>query len=198
MKLLVGLGNIGEPYRQTRHNLGFMVLDRLVDQQTWPRPGTQSNFFGQIAQIATPENQLILLKPSTMMNLSGKAVAATAAYYRVPVDSVWVIYDDLDLAFGTLRTRHGGGSGGHNGVSSIIKALGPDFGRIRVGIGRPASTVDAADFVLSRFTPDEAKLLPALIDRAAQLTHNLLLRQYLPIHTANLLSDNSDPPAAHK
>jgi len=157
MKLIVGLGNPGEKYAKTRHNVGFMVVDYFVQEHnlTWKDKSKHS------AMIAEG-NGFVLVKPMTYMNNSGRAVAALKQFYKP--DEVLVIADDIDRDFGSIRTRRGGGHGGNNGLESIISAIGDDFARIRVAVQNQHRTRDnAADFVLSNFSGDEAKLLPEVI-----------------------------------
>ncbi|MCL5040205.1 MAG: aminoacyl-tRNA hydrolase [Firmicutes bacterium] len=166
MHLLVGLGNPGHKYGQTRHNVGFWVIDALsaahglrVDQRGFHSLWTQASVAGVKA---------ILLKPQTYMNESGRAVAAALHYYRLTPADLVVVCDDLDLPPGRLRIRGRGGSGGHNGLKSIISALASeDFPRIRIGLGRPPEGWDAADFVLAPFTPEERGEVNRAISEAA-------------------------------
>lgn len=164
MKLLVGLGNQGSKYSSNRHNIGFMVIDQLIATKDLPALKHFAKFKAEAALADIANTPIMLVEPSTMMNLSGEAVATIAKYYRIKPKDVWVIHDDLDLEYGKLRIRRGGGSGGHNGVASIIDALGEDFVRFRVGIGRPHSDLPTDKFVLADFTPEEAKQLPKICD----------------------------------
>jgi PTH1 family peptidyl-tRNA hydrolase len=164
--LLVGLGNPGREYRNNRHNVGFMVLDRLVARQQWPgftrRQGKALVTTGPLA--GTP---IVLAKPQTFMNLSGQAVASLVRFYGLALEQLLVILDDIDLPLGTLRMRPEGGSGGQGGLKSIITSLGSEtFPRLRVGIGRPPGTRAAAGYVLRDFQPDERELMDLALDRA--------------------------------
>ncbi|MCM8750386.1 aminoacyl-tRNA hydrolase [Thermomicrobiaceae bacterium CFH 74404] len=165
--LIAGLGNPGARYARTRHNAGFMVVDvlaRRLGVQQW-----HERFDAQLATCDEAGRRLILLKPMTYMNLSGRSVQQALSWYRVPLDRLLVVYDDVDLPFGTIRIRLGGSSGGHHGVESIIVALGSDrFARLRVGIGRPRDGRDVTAYVLTRFTPEEEERLPGIIERAAE------------------------------
>ena len=157
MRLVVGLGNPGEEYARTRHNLGWMVLERL-HPDGWK---AASKFDGE----SIKDGETIYIKPTTYMNRSGEAVRAAADFYKVVPADVLVVSDDLDLPFGEVRFRAEGGSGGHNGLADLITHLGTkDFPRLRIGIGR--STMDPTDYVLSRFTPDEEEQLPEILDQA--------------------------------
>uniref|UniRef100_A0A831TAI5 Peptidyl-tRNA hydrolase n=1 Tax=Thermorudis peleae TaxID=1382356 RepID=A0A831TAI5_9BACT len=165
--LIAGLGNPGARYARTRHNAGFMVVDALARRlgvQQW-----RERFDAQLATCDGAGTRVILLKPMTYMNLSGRSVQQALSWYRVPLDRLLVVYDDVDLPFGTIRIRLGGSSGGHHGVESIIVALGSDrFARLRVGIGRPHDGRDVTAYVLTRFTPEEEERLPGIIERAAE------------------------------
>lgn len=164
--LIVGLGNPGREYQQNRHNVGFMVIDRLAQ-----RLGAGFSRLEQKALITKTDHQgrrLILAKPQTYMNLSGKAVGALLRYYKVPLENLMVAYDDVDIPFGTLRLRYAGGAGGQKGMKSIIQQLGTqDFPRLRVGIDRPPGRMAAADYVLQDFSKDEVEMLPQITDEAA-------------------------------
>lgn len=153
MFLVVGLGNPGERYRDTRHNIGFVAVERLAGAADW-----RQKFQGQIAQAELTGHKLALLKPLTFMNESGQSVGPAAKFYRVEPESVIVVHDELDLPLGTLRIKLGGGDAGHNGLRSIRAHLGTgEFLRVRLGIGRPAPTFrgDVADYVLQAFPPAE-------------------------------------------
>ncbi|MBX6341623.1 MAG: aminoacyl-tRNA hydrolase, partial [Thermomicrobiaceae bacterium] len=163
--LIAGLGNPGPKYARTRHNVGFMVVDELTRRLG---PGERRRRFdAEIAEVPVPGGRLVLLKPQTFMNLSGNAVAPAARWYRVPLERLLVVYDDLDLPFGQIRLRPSGSSGGHNGLTSVIQQLGTDrVPRLRVGISRPIQGTTVA-YVLSRFSPEEERALPEVIARAA-------------------------------
>jgi PTH1 family peptidyl-tRNA hydrolase len=167
LKLIVGLGNPGSRYRGTRHNVGWEVLEHLarrhgicIEEDTgWAEVGR-----GEIGP-----HRVVLARPMTYVNASGMAVQDLKRRYRVKAEDILLIVDDLDLPLGRLRVRPKGSAGGHNGLRSVIEALGTDgFPRMRVGIGRPPEGGEAADHVLTRFTADERELLRDAIDRAAQ------------------------------
>lgn len=154
MKLIVGLGNIGKEYEQTRHNIGFMLVDALAANQGCSFQAEQK-FLGEVACFMEQGEKILLLKPSTYMNESGRAVKAVQDYYQLPTENILIIQDDLDLALGRLRFRLGGSAGGHNGIKSIIQHLHTDqFKRLRLGIGRPQDG-NIVHYVLSRFTKTE-------------------------------------------
>ena len=154
-KLVVGLGNPGRDYEATRHNAGFMVLERLAGKyegsfkKKW-------RFSAEVAEIAAETGKLVLAKPQTFMNDSGRSVAALLKDSYASAADLIVLHDELDLPAGTVRVKTGGGHGGHNGLRSIIEYLGTaDFVRVRIGIGRPVPGMDTADYVLSPFFPEE-------------------------------------------
>jgi PTH1 family peptidyl-tRNA hydrolase len=165
--LITGLGNPGKEYRDTRHNSGFMLLDRLAEKLsvTFSRVEmkalvTKSTYMGQ---------RLILAKPQTYMNLSGQAVNSLLRFYKVPLDNLLVVYDDVDLPLGTIRLRPAGGSAGQKGMISIIERLGTEeFPRMRLGVGRPPGRMDSASYVLQNFTKDEKELFLPTLDRSVQ------------------------------
>jgi len=165
--LIVGLGNPGRQYQDNRHNVGFMVVDRLAQ-----RLGVSFTRLEQKALVSRADYQgrrLILAKPQTYMNLSGQAVSALVRFYKIPLYHLLVIHDDIDLPFGVLRLRPEGGSGGQKGLQSVIEALGTqEFPRLRIGINRPPGHMEAADYVLQDFSRDEAQALPFVLDRAVE------------------------------
>lgn len=163
MKIVVGLGNPGREYAGTRHNIGFMVvtgLARLAGDTT-----VKKRFRSELVEGRLDGERIVLVAPQTYMNLSGHAVREVVNWYHLPLDELLVVADDLDLPFGTLRMRARGSAGGHNGLASIIEQLGTqDVPRLKIGIGRGPGT--AYSRVLSRFSPDEERALPNLIERA--------------------------------
>jgi PTH1 family peptidyl-tRNA hydrolase len=163
--LVAGLGNPGREYVRTRHNVGWMVVDELARRQggSW-----RSKFSGQLAELRIESSRLALLKPETYMNESGRSIAAATRFFKVPVESVLVVHDDVDLDEGRLQARLGGGLAGHNGLRSIARALGSqEFLRLRIGVGRPGrgDRRSVADFVLAPFEPQTD--VEALVARAA-------------------------------
>jgi peptidyl-tRNA hydrolase, PTH1 family len=165
--LVAGLGNPGPRYAETRHNVGFMVVDRLVDVRggLW-----RSRFSGQFVQLEIGEARVAVLKPETFMNDSGRSVGAAAGFFKIAPERVLVVHDELDLPFGTLRLKRGGGEAGHNGLRSVAQHLGRDFVRLRMGIGKPPPEFRGrgADFVLQGFAPAERERLGAFVDRATE------------------------------
>ena len=173
MKLIVGLGNPDRPYRRTRHNVGWDVIDRMA--RRWGVTGDQEDGWARVGSTKVGRHGILLAKPQTYVNRSGVAVADLLRRHRVKIEGLLVIADDLDLPLGRLRLRGGGSHGGHNGLRSIIEALGrDDFPRLRVGIGRPPSGVDPAEFVLTPFRDDEDAPMQAALDRAADAVETLL------------------------
>ncbi len=160
--LIVGLGNPGRKYRGHRHNIGFMVIDRLAAENGIQSKTVQLKSIVGNGRVAN--QSVILAKPQTYMNGSGDSVGPLANYYKIPPERVFVIYDELDIPFGTLRLREKGGAGGHNGMKSIIPHLGNDFPRLRVGIGRPLGKMPPSAHVLRDFNKDEIPVVNELID----------------------------------
>jgi len=164
--LLIGLGNPGREYRDSRHNVGFMLVDRIA-----VRLGARGMKVQSKAIVTTAmheDRKLILAKPQTYMNLSGQSVQGLIHFYKLPLTNVLLAHDDLDIPFGTIRIRPGGGPGGQRGMASTIEQLGTkDFPRLRIGIGRPPGRMDPSAYVLQDFTRDEIKILSEILDRAA-------------------------------
>lgn len=165
--LIAGLGNPGAKYRHNRHNIGFMVVDTLADAMGITLSRVEQHAL--IGKGRLQEDQLILIKPQTYMNESGRSIAPLIRFYKIPLSQLIVIHDDLDLPFGTIRLRPGGGSGGQRGIESIGIKLGTrEFNRLRVGIDRPPGRMDPKDYVLHDFDPPQAEILPEVLDRAAE------------------------------
>ena len=166
--LLVGLGNPGREYRLNRHNVGFMLLDRLVEKHKLlgftKRQGKALITTGTIAGVP-----VVLAKPQTFMNLSGEAVSALVRFYQVPLERLLIAFDEIDLPLGTLRLRPEGGSAGHNGMRSIIEQLGTEkYPRLRLGVGRPPGIKAAAGYVLKDFRGEDLEIITLTLDRAAE------------------------------
>ncbi len=172
VKLITGLGNPGAKYQWTRHNIGFMVVDRLA--HTTGASLTKKAFEGLSGDAACWGERLHLLKPQTYMNLSGRSVSSALRYHKLSIEELVIIHDDLDIPFGQIKIKKGGGHGGHNGLRSLIQELGgADFIRVRVGIGRPIRG-DSADYVLSQFSREEMAELSDLLDRIVDCLHLLV------------------------
>jgi PTH1 family peptidyl-tRNA hydrolase len=185
MKLIIGLGNPGEKYKQTRHNMGFVVLDQLANELeskgTWKKDTKRKSC---VRNVSYHHCSIVLAKPQTFMNKSGDATASLIAYYNVSLPDVIVVHDDIDLPFGKLRIKSGGGSGGHNGLASIIASVGSEeFIRVRVGIGKEEwfrsgeihkTYDDAADYVLDRCCRRERERLPEIVTVCVQALVTIL------------------------
>lgn len=186
IKLLVGLGNPGDKYAATRHNAGFWWIDQLAASNN-SKLALDAKFFGIAGKLA-PTADTWLLKPTTYMNASGKAVAALANYYKITPEQILVIHDELDLNPGTVKLKKGGGHGGHNGLKDIAAALGtPDFWRLRLGIGHPGDRNEVVNFVLKAASKDEQTAINQCIDDSLQVVPQLLNSDFegamLKLHT---------------
>lgn len=171
-KLIVGLGNPGSRYQWTRHNAGFMVLDRL--SHTSAIPVSRKSFSALCGEGVWHDSRILLLKPQTFMNLSGRSVAEAARFHKLSPRDIIVLHDDLDIPFGRVKIKIGGGHGGHNGLRSLILELGSgEFTRIRIGIGRPACG-EVVDYVLHPFDSTELDALPAILDGGVDMLAVLL------------------------
>lgn len=165
IRLIVGLGNPGKEYTDTRHNAGFWFLDEVA-HKAGARLCLESRFHAQVARANLYGEEIWLLAPQTYMNVSGQAVAALASYYKIAPEQMLVVHDELDLPPGTARLKRGGGAGGHNGLKDIIARLGADFWRLRIGIGHPGDKNAVADFVLHRPSQPEEKLIRDALDQS--------------------------------
>ncbi len=165
--LIVGLGNPGIRYENTRHNAGFWLVDQIAGSEQFR---TETKFHGQVCRVQLASSSCWLLKPNTFMNNSGQAVIALANYYKIPINKILIIHDELDFSSGTIRLKKGGGDGKHNGLKSIISHLGSnDFLRLRVGIGHPGQGNDVSNYVLNNPTRDEQIEIAAKMDLALQI-----------------------------
>ncbi len=172
--LLIGLGNPGREYRDSRHNVGFMLIDRIAVRLDARGMKVQSKAIVTTAMYE--DRKLILAKPQTYMNLSGQSVQGLIHFYKLPLTNVLIAHDDLDIPFGAIRIRPGGGPGGQRGMASTIEQLGTkDFPRLRIGIGRPPGRMDPSAYVLQDFTRDELKILSEILDRAADAALEFVL-----------------------
>ena len=172
--LIVGLGNPGREYRDSRHNAGFMLIDRLSVRLNARGMKLQSKAL--VTTTTYEDRKLILAKPQTYMNLSGQSVQGLIHFYKLPLTNVLIAHDDLDIPFGTIRIRPKGGPGGQGGMASTIEQLGTkDFPRLRIGIGRPPGKMDPSAYVLQDFTREEMKFLSEIIDRAADAALEFVL-----------------------
>ena len=174
--LVVGLGNPGPEYASHRHNVGFHIVDLLADR-IGAKFGRHRRAAAQVAEghLGPGGPRLVLVKPQTFMNLSGGPAAALSQFYKIPIEQIIAVHDELDIPYGQLRLKVGGGEGGHNGLRSMSKSLqSKDYLRVRFGIGRPPGRQDAADYVLSNFSAAERKELEFLVDRAADATEEVI------------------------
>lgn len=176
MILIIGLGNPGNEYELTRHNIGFVVFDKIVENLEGS--GIQYHKYESlIIENCYLDKKITLLKPLTFMNNSGSAVIQFYRNFSDEIESILVIHDDLDVEFGQIKLKAGGGTGGHNGLDSIIRKLGScDFDRLRFGIGRPAGRKDASDFVLAKFKKIELAELPFLVDKSVEAVKDYISR----------------------
>lgn len=180
MKIIVGLGNPGAQYETTRHNVGFLAIDRLVER--WKGSGPIVKYQAEIYQATFAGEKILLVKPQTYMNLSGRTVGPLVGFYQTQPEDLIVIHDELDLAPATLRFKTGGGAGGHNGIKSIDESLGKgknNYHRIRIGIGHPSkieglSRMSPADYVLMPFSNAELTELDPLLDDVAQAAEEII------------------------
>lgn len=174
MWVIIGLGNLGEKYNQTRHNIGFQCVTYLAQRHGLDFRSRRTH--AHVAEGQIQGQRVALAKPTTFMNLSGRAASELRTWYKIdPVESLLVIYDDIDIPFGKLRLRQKGSAGTHNGMKSIIAQLGhQDFPRIRVGVDKPPPNWDLSSYVLGRFSPQEAQEVPDICDRVADAVELIL------------------------
>ena len=173
--LIIGLGNPGREYKDTRHNIGFMLIDQVAVRLN--ARGMKLQAKAIVTSALYEERKIILAKPQTYMNLSGQSVQGLLHFYKIPIENLLVAHDDLDIPFGTIRIRPGGGPGGQRGMASTIDHLGTkEFPRLRLGIGRPPGRMDPKDYVLQMFSKDDMKLLPEVLDRAADAAMEFVMK----------------------
>ncbi|WP_030193867.1 aminoacyl-tRNA hydrolase [Streptomyces sp. NRRL S-87] len=176
--LVVGLGNPGGEYAGNRHNIGFMVVDLLAERMGGKFKAHKARaqvLEGRIGPPGPANRRIVLAKPQSFMNLSGGPVNALKDFYKVPVERIVAVHDELDIDYATLRVKIGGGDNGHNGLKSMTKAFGAEYHRVRCGIGRPPGRMQVADFVLKDFSSTERKDLDWFVDRAADAVECLVL-----------------------
>jgi len=175
MILIVGLGNVGEKYQKTRHNVGFLAIDRLSElyKTSWSK---ERKFDAEIAQGQVDTKKLLLVKPTTYMNLSGKSIQTICSYYKINTHNMFVLHDDIDLEVARIKYKFGGGNGGHNGLKSLDQHLGKEYHRIRIGAGRPiAGSEEVSDYVLANFSKDEYQIIDSAINSIINNFHFLLV-----------------------
>ncbi|MBR4127345.1 MAG: aminoacyl-tRNA hydrolase [Alphaproteobacteria bacterium] len=167
MFLVVGLGNPGSEYKNNRHNIGFMAADELFRRYHFS--AWRKKFQGEVAEGEIDGNKVLLLKPQTYMNNSGEAVQSAMAFYKIPVQNVVVIHDEMDCPVGKLKSKVGGGAGGHNGIKSIDSHCSPDYTRIRVGVGRPLHGEQVVNWIISDLPKEDREKINALLEDAAEV-----------------------------
>ncbi len=172
MWLVVGLGNPGAKYEETRHNAGFLVVDEVA--RRWGMGSGRSHLGASTIRGTVARSAVLLAKPQTYMNRSGEPAGALQRFHDVPLERVVVVHDDLDLPFGSLRIKRGGGHGGHNGLRDLHGHIGAEFLRVRFGISRPPADLDAADYVLGRWDDGERQALPLVVDRGADAVEAII------------------------
>jgi PTH1 family peptidyl-tRNA hydrolase len=186
MRLVVGLGNPGREYEATRHNAGFWWVENLAIACD-VRFKTEARFHSRVARLTADGNDCWLLLPQTFMNASGRAVAALAGFYKIAIDDILVVHDELDLPPGAARLKKGGGVAGHNGLKDISAKLGPEFWRLRLGIGHPGDRAEVVNYVLHPPRVEEAELISAAIERSLELWQLILAgemeKAMLRLHT---------------
>jgi len=174
IKIIAFLGNYGAEYRETRHNIGWLLADYLpfAHNLEW-----KSKFKGLYAQYAVDDQPVIFLKPQTLMNNSGESVSAVLHFYKCEPENLLVVHDEIEMAFGQIGLKKGGGAGGHNGLRSIVGIIGsPDFYRFRLGVSRPTHA-NVSAYVLSKFSPDEKSILPEYLTRSAEILQFCLVER---------------------
>lgn len=186
--LIVGLGNPGSEFKNTRHNIGFEIVDNLAKKLDFPTWSLKKDLKCQLTQHTVGDSKVILVKPITFMNLSGEAVQVIAKFYKIPDNQIIAVHDELDIPFGQIRTRVGGSSAGHNGVKSLIQHLGDNFGRIRVGVQNYQSAKQPSEkFVLDKFSPAEQKELSNLLQEANSILSEYIYSGDLPAETRSFI-----------
>ena len=187
--IVVGLGNPGKTYDLTRHNVGFLCIDSFVKQTDEMSDWIQKKDLKSLVSTGRlGDKQVIAMKPTTFMNLSGEAVQAVANFYNLMPADIVVIHDELDIDFGQIRLRNGGSSAGHNGIKSVTQHIGEDYGRIRIGVGpKHPSKMKSEDFVLQKFSPEEQAELPNLSREVTAIMSEYIFGSELPHDTRNFL-----------
>ncbi|OQA37871.1 MAG: Peptidyl-tRNA hydrolase [Parcubacteria group bacterium ADurb.Bin316] len=174
-KLVVGLGNPEKKYEKTRHNFGFLAVEQYAKNNNYSDWQEQTKFKALVSENSFIGTKVILVKPLTYMNLSGEAVQLIASYYKVNTPDILVVYDDLSLPFGHIRSRQGGQSGGHNGIKSLINCLDNDFYRLKIGTkNSKLSNLDQSDFVLAKFTKAEESAIHAILSEVSEMVNEFV------------------------
>jgi peptidyl-tRNA hydrolase, PTH1 family len=173
MKVICGLGNPGNHYKYTRHNIGFLALDYIADKEDFEFE-QDKNFNSLIFKKKYLSLDILFIKPKTYMNLSGDSILSLFSFYKLKPEDLIVIHDDVDIPFGLVRVKVGGGTAGHNGLKSIVSKIGNNFLRIRLGIDRPPPLFDTADYVLQKFTAEEVSKLPDILEKGRGALNTIL------------------------
>jgi PTH1 family peptidyl-tRNA hydrolase len=188
--LIIGLGNPGRKYRGNRHNIGFMVVDRLAADNGIQSSKMQNKAIVGDGRVAG--QRVILAKPQTYMNNSGDAVGPLANFYKMPPENIFVVYDEMDIPLGTIRLREKGGAGGHNGMKSIIQHIGQDFPRMRLGVGRPPGRMEPPAYLLQDFSNEQLPIVSDMIDEAIRAIETYLqegIQMAMSRHNGSVSSD---------
>lgn len=186
--LIVGLGNIGKEFDGTRHNIGFDCVDALAGALDFDSWTVKKDLKCHITIKTLGETRVILCKPTTLMNLSGEAVHAVAQFYKIAPENIAAVHDELDIDFGNIRTRIGGGSAGHNGIKSVTQHAGEGYGRVRVGIGPKApEQIDSSDFVLAKFSAKEKEQIKNLLQESTAILSEYIYSTQLPTETRRFI-----------
>jgi PTH1 family peptidyl-tRNA hydrolase len=186
--LVVGLGNIGKEYDNTRHNIGFTAVDRFVADSDFPAWVDKRDLKCHLTSTQLGDSKVIAIKPTTLMNLSGEAVQAVVHFYKINPDYIVVVHDELDIPFGQIRTRVGGSAAGHNGIKSITNVVGEQYGRVRIGIGpKVHEQQDSADFVLARFSAEQEAQMKNLTREASAILSEYCYSGQLPHETRSFI-----------
>lgn len=186
--LIVGLGNVGQQYDHTRHNIGFACIDAFATANQFDPWVEKKDWKGLYTSKTLSDTRVILLKPTTLMNLSGESVQAVASFYKVGPQHIVAVHDELDIPFGSIRTRMGGSSAGHNGLQSLIQHIGEGFGRVRIGIGpKQPEQMDSADFVLARFSADQQTHIKNLTQETSAILSEYVFGGELPHETRSFI-----------
>jgi len=186
--LIVGLGNVGKQYDNTRHNIGFAALDHFAAANDFPAWIEKKDLKAHFSSNTLGGTRVILIKPTTFMNLSGESVQATAAFYKVDPSQIIVVHDELDIPFGQIRTRVGGSAAGHNGIKSVTQHLGEQYGRVRIGIGpKEHPSQDSSDFVLARFSKEQEAQMNNLLRESSAILSEYVYGGQLLAETRNFI-----------
>ncbi len=194
--LIVGLGNIGKEYELTRHNLGFLTIDNFAKTNEFPEWINKKDLKCQLTTQNLGGVHVILIKPTTMMNLSGESVQAAARFYRVEFNQITALHDEIDIPFGQIRTRAGGGAAGHNGIKSLIQHIGGEFGRVRIGIQpEEPPKMELADYVLGKLSKMEQEQLPNMYREVNSILTEYVYGSTLHPETRSFLVPSQPSPA---